>query len=104
AEDGIRVRNVTGVQTCALPIYNMFGQIPFFGIFLGAGSNEGLIGVTYEVVGTPSAPVLRVNPISALAPGLTRKIFEFKQYGPNEIGRASCRERGEVGVGGELGQ
>ncbi|MGY4259663.1 hypothetical protein ACVI1L_006731 [Bradyrhizobium sp. USDA 4516] len=71
-----------------IPMYglnNMFGQIPFFGIFLGAGSNEGLIGVTYEVVGTPSAPVLRVNPISALAPGLTRKIFEFKQYGPNDL-------------------
>ncbi|SEB86287.1 DUF3971 domain-containing protein [Bradyrhizobium erythrophlei] len=71
-----------------IPMYglnNMFGQIPFFGIFLGAGSNEGLIGVTYEVVGTPSQPVLRVNPISALAPGLTRKIFEFKQYGPNDL-------------------
>ena len=62
-----------------VPLYglnNMFGQIPLVGLFLG-GSNEGLIGVTYEVVGTPAAPVLRVNPISALAPGLTRKIFDF---------------------------
>ena len=41
-----------------VPMYglnNMFGQIPFFGLFLGGGSNEGLIGVTYEVVGTPGA-------------------------------------------------
>jgi hypothetical protein len=63
-----------------LPIYglnNMFGQIPLFGLFLGGGSNEGLIGVTYEVVGTPGQPVLRVNPISAMAPGVLRKIFEF---------------------------
>ena len=63
-----------------VPIYglnNMFGQIPFFGLFLGGGSNEGLFGVTYEVVGTPGAPVLRVNPISAMAPGVLRKIFEF---------------------------
>ncbi|MBR0753909.1 hypothetical protein JQ604_17125 [Bradyrhizobium jicamae] len=63
-----------------IPMYglnNVFGQIPFFGIFLGGGSNEGLIGVTYEIVGTPNAPVLRVNPVSALAPGLTRKIFDF---------------------------
>jgi hypothetical protein len=62
-----------------VPLYglnNMFGQIPIFGLFLG-GSNEGLMGVTYEVVGSPSAPVLRVNPISALAPGLLRKFFEF---------------------------
>jgi hypothetical protein len=62
-----------------VPLYglnNMFGQIPIFGLFLG-GSNEGLLGVTYEVVGPPGAPVLRVNPISAVAPGLLRKFFEF---------------------------
>jgi Protein of unknown function len=74
-----------------VPMYglnNMFGQIPIVGLFLGGGSNEGLIGVTYEVVGTPSAPVLRVNPISAMAPGVLRKIFEFgtgKQNSPVEF-------------------
>ena len=63
-----------------IPIYglnNMFGQIPLFGIFLGNGSNEGLVGLTYEVVGPPGAPILRVNPISVVAPGLMRKFFEF---------------------------
>lgn len=63
-----------------VPMYglnNMFGQIPIVGIFLGGGSNEGLIGMTYEIVGTPSAPLLRVNPISAIFPGVTRKIMEF---------------------------
>ena len=62
-----------------VPLYglnNMFGQIPIVGLFLG-GSNEGLLGVTYEVIGPPSSPVLRVNPISAVAPGLLRKFFEF---------------------------
>jgi hypothetical protein len=73
-----------------IPMYglnNMFGQIPIVGLFLGGGSNEGLIGVTYEVVGTPGQPVLRVNPISAMAPGVLRKIFEFgtgKQNSPIE--------------------
>jgi hypothetical protein len=63
-----------------IPMYglnNMFGQIPIFGLFLGAGKDEGLIGVTYEIVGTPGAPVLRVNPISAILPGVTRKIMDF---------------------------
>jgi len=63
-----------------IPMYglnNMFGQIPIVGLFLGGGSNEGLIGVTYEVIGSPGQPVLRVNPISAMAPGVLRKIFEF---------------------------
>jgi hypothetical protein len=60
---------------------NMFGQIPVFGLFLGGGSNEGLVGLTFEVVGPPSAPVLRVNPISVVAPGLIRKFFEFPASG-----------------------
>jgi uncharacterized protein DUF3971 len=63
-----------------VPIYglnNIFGQIPVFGLFLGGGSNEGLFGVTYEVVGTPDKPTLRVNPISAIFPGVARKIWDF---------------------------
>ena len=71
-----------------VPMYglnNMFGQIPLFGLFLGGGSNEGLFGVTYEVVGTPDKPTLRVNPISAIFPGVTRKVWDFntgKQNSP----------------------
>jgi hypothetical protein len=74
-----------------VPMYglnNMFGQIPIVGLFLGGGSNEGLIGITYEVVGTPGQPVLRVNPISAIFPGVSRKIMEFntgKQNNPVEF-------------------
>src|SRR5271166_771836 len=70
-----------------VPLYglnNMFGQIPIVGLFLG-GSNEGLIGVTYEVVGPPNAPILRVNPISAVAPVLLRKFFEFPGAGPGTM-------------------
>ena len=73
-KDDVRMRGTF------VPLYglnNMFGQIPLFGIFLGGGSREGLVGVTYEVVGPTNAPVLRVNPISAVAPGLLRKFFEF---------------------------
>jgi hypothetical protein len=73
SRDDVRMRGTF------VPLYglnNMFGQIPIFGMFLG-GSNEGLLGVTYEVVGPTGAPVLRVNPISAVAPGLLRKFFEF---------------------------
>jgi hypothetical protein len=74
-----------------VPMYglnNMFGQIPIVGLFLGGGSDEGLIGVTYEIVGSPSTPVLNVNPMSALAPGVLRKIFDFgtgKQNNPVEF-------------------
>ncbi|MGO9357096.1 MAG: DUF3971 domain-containing protein [Xanthobacteraceae bacterium] len=73
-----------------VPVYglnNMFGQLPVLGLVLGGGSNEGLIGITYEVVGSMGAPVVRVNPISAMAPGVLRKIFEFgtgKQASPSD--------------------
>jgi hypothetical protein len=61
-----------------VPFYglnNMFGQIPIVGLFLGGGSKEGLVGITYEAVGPPGAPRITVNPVSAIAPGLLRKFI-----------------------------
>jgi len=78
-KDDVRMRGTF------IPLYglnNMFGQIPLFGIFLGGGAKEGLVGVTYEVVGPVSGPTMHVNPISAVTPGLLRKFFEF----PNGAG------------------
>jgi hypothetical protein len=63
-----------------IPMYalnNILGQIPVVGLFLSNGSNEGVFGVTYEVVGTPDKPTLRINPLSMVFPGVTRKIWEF---------------------------
>jgi len=83
--------NTVRMSGTFVPMYglnNMFGQLPVIGLILGGGSNEGLIGVTYEVVGTPGTPVLRVNPVSAIFPGVTRKIIEFntgKQNNPVEF-------------------
>jgi hypothetical protein len=62
-----------------VPLYganNLLGQLPIVGLFLG-GEKEGLVGITYEVVGRPGNPVLHINPISALAPGILRKVFEY---------------------------
>ena len=53
ARDDVRMRGTF------VPLYglnNVFGQIPIVGLFLGGGSNEGLLGITYEVVGAPSNP------------------------------------------------
>jgi hypothetical protein len=64
-----------------VPIYalnNFFAKIPLLGFALGGSSGEGLIGVTYRLSGSVSDPVLSVNPISAIAPGIFRKMFEFQ--------------------------
>lgn len=64
-----------------VPIYalnNIFAKIPLLGFALGGGAGEGLIGVTYKLSGQIADPVLSVNPISAIAPGIFRKMFEFQ--------------------------
>jgi hypothetical protein len=86
ARDAVSVR---GTFIPAYALNNMFGQLPFVGALLG-GPREGLVGVTYEVVGPPRAPTLHVNPISAVAPGFLRKLFEFRgapaeTAGPSEF-------------------
>jgi hypothetical protein len=70
-----------------IPLYglnNAFGQIPLFGLFLG-GPKEGLLGITYQVVGAPGRSVLQVNPVSAIAPGIFRKPFEFQDWSPERV-------------------
>jgi hypothetical protein len=62
-----------------VPFYvanNFFGWIPVVGPILG-GDKEGIFGFTYQVSGRPGNPVLNVNLLSGLAPGVLRKIFEF---------------------------
>jgi hypothetical protein len=69
-----------------VPLYGLnsaFGQIPIVGFLLGG--KEGLIGsMTYEVFGSPGAPMLRINPISLVAPGFVRKFLEFPSSLPND--------------------
>lgn len=89
-------RNAVRMSGTFVPLFglnNMFGQIPLIGPILGGGRNEGLLGVTYEVVGSPGQPVLRVNPISAVAPGLLRKVFEFNTGRTNEAPDAYAPQR-----------
>ncbi|MCK0195482.1 DUF3971 domain-containing protein [Ancylobacter sp. 6x-1] len=76
AGDRISVR---GTFVPAYGLNNLFSRLPVLGFFLGGGPNEGLVGVTYEIIGPMSGPTLRINPISAVAPGFLRKIFEFRQ-------------------------
>ncbi|MHA1553251.1 MAG: hypothetical protein ACTSU0_02440 [Alphaproteobacteria bacterium] len=68
----------TGTYLPAYAVNNLFGQIPILGLALGGGFREGLIGVTFKVEGPIAEPSLYFNPLSAVAPGIFRKIFEFQ--------------------------
>ena len=48
------------------------------GEILGGGNKGGLIGVTFRLVGPLDNPQIVVNPMSAIAPGIFRRIFEFR--------------------------
>lgn len=61
----------------AYGVNRLFGAIPFFGGILGNGQEGGLIGITYRLAGPLDDPTLSVNPISAIAPGIFRRIFEY---------------------------
>jgi hypothetical protein len=70
--------NITGTYLPAYALNNFFGKIPILGLAFGGGSQGGLIGVTFKIDGTMSEPRFFINPLSAVAPGIFRKIFEFQ--------------------------
>lgn len=74
ANNSVQIR---GTYVPAYGLNNLFGQIPLVGLFLG-GPKEGLLALTFEIVGPASGPTLRINPMSMAAPGFFRKIFEFR--------------------------
>src|SRR5688572_32076804 len=82
AEDGIRDLTVTGVQTCALPIYNV-------------GADRYNQALSERRAAAVQAWLVAHN---VTAPIATRGSGESKPVVPNtnpdgKIGRASCRER-----------
>ena len=48
------------------------------GVLLGNGRDRGLIGVTFKLEGDAKSPQLQINPLSVIAPGIFRSIFEFQ--------------------------
>src|SRR5207248_8281233 len=98
AEDGIRDRTVTGVQTCALPISRDSG------IELGAGCINVKVhhNVLRKTHGGLRYKLPRIGPVfiyrNVLIDGTPFNIWYSMDDSP-EIGRASCRERVESSVG-----
>src|SRR5205823_7652626 len=83
AEDGIRDKLVTGVQTCALPISG----------FLGSTNSDLSFTGKYAIQGNYNGPVIwdMTNPASPVL--VTAYNCPASQNDVSEIGRASCRER-----------
>jgi hypothetical protein len=62
-----------------VPIYSasrIVGAIPLVGNLLTGGEGGGLFAWTYTVKGPPATAEVSVNPLSILAPGLLRSLFD----------------------------
>ena len=66
--------DLNGTIVPASGVSKLLSIIPIVGTVLTAGG-EGIFGATYTVTGTKEDPKVSVNPLSALAPGILRKIF-----------------------------
>ncbi|MBS9720612.1 hypothetical protein JYU29_07930 [Tianweitania sp. BSSL-BM11] len=69
--------DMTGTFLPAYGVNRIFGEIPIIGQILGNGRDGALIGITFRLVGNAKKPDLQINPISVIAPGIFRSIFEF---------------------------
>ena len=63
------------------------GGIPLFGQLLAGTKGEGIFGITFRIVGPMAQPQVIVNPLSAIAPGLTRELFQMTTQDPRVIPR-----------------
>ncbi len=70
---------LSGTFLPAVGLSKVIGYIPLVGEILGNGRDSGLIGVTYRLSGPAKNPVIEINPVSVVAPGIFRKIFEFQK-------------------------
>jgi hypothetical protein len=74
--------DVTGTIIPAYGINAAVGNIPLFGEILTGGKGQGIFGLTFALTGSMANPKIHYNPLSAIAPGILRKIFEYDGSGP----------------------
>ncbi|MCA1369828.1 hypothetical protein I6F15_20785 [Bradyrhizobium sp. BRP14] len=70
--------DMTGTFMPAYGLNRLFGELPLIGALLGNGRDRGLLGITFKLTGPFNQPHLTINPLSIIAPGVFRNIFEFQ--------------------------
>lgn len=71
-----RLYALKGNVTPARFINSILDNIPLVGSLLNGGEGEGLFAIAYTVSGSFDNPSIDLNPLSALAPGFFRKLFQ----------------------------
>ncbi|WP_037149356.1 AsmA-like C-terminal domain-containing protein [Rhizobium freirei] len=76
-KDANNKMDLTGTFMPAYGLNRLFAEVPLVGFLLGNGSDRGLIGITFRLTGSFDKPTMQINPLSIIAPGVFRQIFEF---------------------------
>ena len=71
--------NLRGTFMPLFAISRVISEIPLIGDIFSNGKDSGLIGITYRLRGPSNNPGITVNPLSIVAPGIFREIFQFQQ-------------------------
>ncbi|MEE2524823.1 AsmA-like C-terminal region-containing protein [Hyphobacterium sp. HN65] len=82
-----------GVLAPSYGLNSLVGNLPLVGEALISRPGEGVIGITFSVEGPFGQPTVIANPLSVLAPGVLRRLFE---------GTAADRERERQGQDEEI--
>ena len=74
-------RQYVDISGTYVPLYGINGafyDFPLIGPLLGSRDGEGVFGVTFAIQGSTNRPIQpQINPLSVVAPGFIRQIFEF---------------------------
>ncbi|WP_233061497.1 YhdP family protein [Parvularcula mediterranea] len=68
--------DVRGAVAPAYALNGLLGSIPGLGRLFVSREGEGIVAFSYTVTGPISQPVVTVNALSALTPGILRRIFD----------------------------
>jgi hypothetical protein len=89
--------NVNGTIVPAYFFNSLLGRVPVIGRLFSPERGGGLIAASYSVTGQLTAPAVRVNPLTALAPGFVRGVFGGANGG---AGGKALEPEGDLGMNG----
>jgi hypothetical protein len=69
--------DIGGTIIPAYELNSALSGVPLLGDILTGGKGQGVFGVNFALRGTMQQPRFVVNPVSALAPGIFRRIFDM---------------------------
>ncbi len=84
-----------GTIVPAYTINTFIGNLPIIGDLMTSREGEGIIGITYAVSGDADKPTVTVNPLSALLPGILRRLFEMGGSASDEVAEGNSDEVAE---------